>query len=546
LRIAERKAAPLEQAERLSRSILWNLQRKYFETRGIEAWRTDGLPHHITSNPFIADTYAKLVLGSLRDIARGHDAGSAPLDPDQPLYILELGAGHGRFGYLFLRRFLKTWRGSSLHRFPVRYVMTDFTDTNLDYLRAHPRLQSFIAEGLLDFARFDLERDEELTLCGSGLRLAPGSVRNPLTVIANYVFDSVPQDAFCMREGQLFEKLITVTSGQREPSLDNPEILSRADIAFSESPAPAGDYYPVPEWNRILQRLCERLPQTDFLFPVAALACVRNLLHLAGDRLLLLAADKGLTQDEALLRGHGEPHLVFHGSFSMMVDFRILGELFRLRGGEALHPSHRHQSLNLSAFLLAPQAGEPLETRQAYEETVERLGPDGFSALAAAVERSRALQTFDEIYAFLRWSGWDYRLFEGCLPQLKELLPRLTELQKRDLRRVIWAIWDTYFPLGETDDLAFALGTLLLEMQMCSDALELLAYSASLYGMEPGTAYNMALCHRALHRLDAALEHVDQAYELDPRSDAIRALRIEILASLEAGAPSRPLRDGED
>ena len=37
--------------------------------------------------------------------------------------------------------------------------------------------------------------------------LSPESVRNPLVLIANYFFDSIPQDAFHVEGGQLYESL---------------------------------------------------------------------------------------------------------------------------------------------------------------------------------------------------------------------------------------------------------------------------------------------------------------------------------------------------
>src|SRR6185369_11831847 len=95
--IAEEKISPLEENQRLSESLLWRLQRNYFERQGIEAWRSGAVPHHITSSPFIADAYAKVVMGFLRDWK---------LDRRAPIYIVELGSGSGRFAYAFLKKFL--------------------------------------------------------------------------------------------------------------------------------------------------------------------------------------------------------------------------------------------------------------------------------------------------------------------------------------------------------------------------------------------------------------------------------------------------------
>src|SRR4051812_13767301 len=95
--VVHRKYPPLETRRRLSQSILWNWQRKFFESQGIQAWSGGAVPHHITSSPFIADAYARVVFGFLRDCQSvvGGDGNSSvvPLDHSQPVYIVELGSG---------------------------------------------------------------------------------------------------------------------------------------------------------------------------------------------------------------------------------------------------------------------------------------------------------------------------------------------------------------------------------------------------------------------------------------------------------------------
>lgn len=76
----------------------------------------------------------------------------------------------------------------------LRYVMTDLPEANLAAWQANERLQPFIENGRLDFAAFDLERDTEVRLRRSGAVLSPGSVANPVAVLANYAFDSTTQD----------------------------------------------------------------------------------------------------------------------------------------------------------------------------------------------------------------------------------------------------------------------------------------------------------------------------------------------------------------
>lgn len=507
-------AAPLEAKQRLSRSVLWQLQRNYFERQGIEAWRSGAVPHHITSSPFIADAYARVVLGFLRDLS-------------QPVHIVELGSGSGRFAYSFLKKFLSLQRNSVLKEIPVKYVMTDFTESNLEYWRTHPWLRPFINEGLLDLARFDLERDEQFKLIESGEILSSNTLRNPLVVISNYVFDSTPQDAFLVTDQKLFELLVSLRTPQKEIDTTDPDILSRIQISAHQNPI-NGNYYEDAKWNRILLDYKQRLTDTAFLFPTAALDCIRNLHCLSRGRMLLLSGDRGYSQDEALQLGKGIPSFLVHGSFSMLVDYQIIGEYCRHLGGQVLHPRQQAESLNISAFLFGDPLSDFVETRQAYAEAIEKFGPDDFFTLKEGVAAHYEALSLDQILAFLRLSCWDYKRFWECVPALKQRLPEMTGLQKQYLHEAIMKVWDSYLPIGEGRDLAFELGTLLLEMDFYEEAREFLQRSVDLYGMAPGTAYNIAVCFYGVGRMDQALDYVKQALELDPGFAEANALRTQL------------------
>ncbi|CAN0389796.1 unnamed protein product, partial [Hapterophycus canaliculatus] len=77
-----------------------------------------------------------------------------------------------------------------------KYVITDFSHANFGFWMNHPRLQELFALGVVDFAVFDAEAGPGEVGGLSGEELRPGDLDNPVIVVANYVFDSLKQDAF--------------------------------------------------------------------------------------------------------------------------------------------------------------------------------------------------------------------------------------------------------------------------------------------------------------------------------------------------------------
>lgn len=533
--MADELTVVLEQEQRLSQSILWQLQRNFFAQRGVEAWQKGIVPHYITSNPFIANAYARVVFGFLRDcqavIASSAQTTFAPLDPNQPVYILELGAGSGRFAYHFLKKFLKIYRGSTLQGLPFKYVMTDIAERTFGYWRSHPSLQPLVAEGYLDFARFEVGQDQELTLRHSGDILSPRSVKNPLIVLANYVFDSVPQDCFYINREQLYESLVTVSAGQKNPNLADPTLLERVKVSYSHHSVTT-NYYDTPDLNQLLQAYQHQLNDTTLLFPRAALDCIRHLCYLSGGRLLLLSGDKGYIRQEGLL-GWGDQELTIHGSFSMMVNYHAISQYVHNLGGQVLQTAHKHESLNVSAFLLGQHPHGYLETRQAFDQAIDSFGPDDFFTLKQGIQEHSDRLTIPQVLAYLRLSGWDATIFLDCLPVLLKGLDDAAESLRRDIYELTRQVWDTYYHLGEGEDLAFQIGFLLYGMHYYTEALDYFQRSLQLYGPDPSTTYNIGLCHYCLQHLEIALEWMEETLALDPTFKGTIAMRAEIQAKID-------------
>jgi hypothetical protein len=454
----------------LSQSPLWRLQRRYFEQVGIRAWRDNVVPSFITSNAFIADAYARLAAGYLAD-----------LPPGQPLTILEIGAGAGRFAHFFLRRFFGD--PATARSFPAaRYVLTDVSEANIEFCRAHEKFAPFVERGLLDFARFDATTQDRLQLRVGGKTLAP----QPTMAIANYVFDSLEQDLFEASAGQLFE-LWT--------SLDRVEAgLAGIEVRHHKRPHDPRRY-PDPQWRALLSDYASAIHDGAFLFPVGAARVLDNLRRLAPESLLVVAADKGVSRIEAL-RGAPRPSPTRHGSVSFAVNFHALAALTRQAGGDVLQPPHASAALHVMGFAFG--AADLPQTRRAYADAIANAGPDDLFQLKKGMETAYSTLTLSQMTAFLRVMRWDPSVILGLYGPLADALAQAPAAAQAPIFDGLMAAWAQYLPLSEADDLAFCLGNMMAAMRRYEPALVFFEVSRTNYGDNDATRTNIDLCRRLL------------------------------------------------
>ena len=499
---------PVEDERRFSRSLLFRLQRAFFDRRGVEAWRTTIVPHYVTNNPRLARAYAEVFLGWLRDCAAG------PRDEGRPVTIVEIGAGCGRFGYLFLRALEELHRRSSVSHVRFRYVMTDFTESNVQFWRAHEGLRPFVARGLLDFALFDAEQGTSIRLLESGEILAPGGVKGRLGVIANYVLDGLSQDAFSCEGGLLHEWLVSLSARAPVTDLDDPELLARLEVVYRRQPAPP-DYYGEPVLDAVLRGYERTMEGRTVFFPHAAIRCLARLSEIGEDGLFLLSGDRGSIDPEAV-GTPGEPSFSLHGSFSTDVDYHAVAAYVRGRGGVVLEPGHRSANLGTFGFLLGPEGVSHRETTLAFDQAISRGGPDDFYTARVGVQDHYDALDLEQLLAMIRLSQHDPRILRDCLPSLVARAAGAGEGQRRGVTRAAARVWENDYFIGEEQDLAFDLAHLCHAFGAWREALPFLAASVRRFGARASTSWNLGLCHYALGETEDALRCFAEAARLQP------------------------------
>ena len=127
--------------------------------------------------------------------------------------------------------------------------MTDASEKLVTEWRENAYLKEFVGSGILEFEIFQAGQEHKLQRRGS------------LVAIANYVFDSLPQDAFAIDNGVIHEILVTTSA----PAGD--EIPYLKDLRFSyQNSATSPQRYADDLWNSILEQYRTRLSTATVLF----------------------------------------------------------------------------------------------------------------------------------------------------------------------------------------------------------------------------------------------------------------------------------------
>lgn len=515
----------------LSQSVIWRLQRDFYAQRGLKAWTEDMVPSYITNNPFIAEIYAQIVASFLDDCMEHAQRESQPLSPEYPLRILELGAGTGKFSYLFLRKITALLQAKNIAPRILRYCMADCSDSLIAEWRGNRYLAEFVASGILEF---DLLGAEEAEAKESH---SAKQAKGPLVVIANYVFDSLPQDAFIICAGKISEALITTTAGASEAASGSEERsvppLSGLQLSFKNVPV-SPDRYADKSWNSILEHYRGSVPAATVLFPTAALKMLQQLGKSSDGRMLVLAADKGFTREEDLALLQGPPQLEFHASnhcFSQLVNFDAIARYFYGIDGTALFPQKRFSSISICGFLERRPGDEFPATRKTYDQALAAFGPDDLFALMSWLDAHLDEVSIVQALALLRLTRWDTTALLRLFPVIARQL-RAVSAERNDLRNAVLSTWANRYPLSPAENaLAFNCGVILLELRFFAEALQLFQASEQALGRSAATSFNLGLCVLGLDRKPEALAFMIEACDLDPAFEPAKAAR----AKLEQG-----------
>jgi tetratricopeptide (TPR) repeat protein len=499
----------IDQHKKFSESCLWKMQRDYFDQEGINAWVSQ-VPFYITSNPQIAKCYAHVVMGFIRDVVT-----SNPDAKNHPFYILELGTGSGRFSYYALKTLLEVRDSLGMQDIQICYVMSDFTKNNVKYYETHHALIPYLKKGLVDFAIFDMESSKGITLQNKNIRLNTETLINPLTVFANYIFDTVSHDSFTVNEGKLFELLLSVSTPENNIRDNKPVDMEQLSIDYKLLEIKK-DYYDDPHLDSILQDYKKNLLSTSFLFPIGSIRAIKLLKKLAQDKLFIVASDKGYNTLRAL-ENLGHPSLSFHGSFSMMVNFHALAAYFKNSGGDAFLQTPR-KGIKTSVFTSGYQLSDMKNTQMALQEYVEGFSPADYFTLHRRMSDTLQECSLDVLAAHLNLSNWDPHIYlkmaSRIAAQAEEADPDTINYLASNMQKIA----ANYYFMPKSDCVLFEIAVFYHSIKRYQEALQYYKQAQQFVGEQFGLFYNIALCEHNVGLNEDALKSFHEAQRLDSES----------------------------
>jgi hypothetical protein len=486
---------------------------------GPDAWQDELIPLQISSNKNLAYDYANIIVAQINDWYAKNPGSSL----SEPFYIIEIGAGHGKFCFYILKQLQELMANFNLPFSLIKFVMTDIAEKNVQSWLEHPAFAPWLANGSLDVAIFNAMSDKSIALKHSGKIIQPGNSQRPIFMICNYLFDSLSHDAFQVRNHKLHEIQIKIDS-----DADWDTYFAKAKFSFNYVPVDT-QYYQDPVLNKILEFYCQTFDEGTFMIPVGGIDCINTVKQFTTENLVLLLADKGQALLE-LFDGLEDPDISEHGSVSLMVNFDALKRYFEYVGGSALLMPNASSDFQVACYSTASKY-PMLHTRNAFYTAMSGASPQDIVNLCYIDDEINTnFKNLDQLLAMLNLTLWDPNTFYDLHEQVLEFIDDedITVEQDKALIAGAKLAWDYFFKLEKNQDLPFALGSLYYALDEYELGLNFFQLSIEQFGENAENLYNMAISYQALDQLNDAKNFANRTLKVDPTYKEAKELLAEL------------------
>ncbi len=492
-------------------SLVWQLNKDFYQQNGIAVWSNEMVPHQITNSALAATTYAELIYAFLKDLELKEKTESI-------VYILELGAGHGRLSFNILEHLEKLISDSHGCSTNYCYVLSDIVEENLSFYSNHPRLQKYFNQGVLDVAFFDATKSQELVLRNSKRTIGSGDLDQPILAIANYFFDSLPNELFYFEDREVFNCSVSIDSLTDPEGKNAQEVISELKFTYHKTLQTDLDF-DNEIFNQILTQYNQRYSGTYILFPKVAMECLSTISALSESGLVLLTMDKGYKESQELA-AREQPDFVKHGSFSLWVNFHAISQFCTLSGGLSMFDINTNLSIDMGCLNFIQDSTRFLLFEEAYRKHSSQMNLDDVISLKRLVYKNLPSANLTELLGLLRLNAYDSSIFIKLLPSIKKLSKSISVKQRSRLKQTILQVWEKYYAIKEDYDLSYELGGLMYDLGYYTEALDYFEFSSDTFGYKVDVDYNRILCYYQL-RQDVLFHKTLEAAKLRfPKTDA--------------------------
>ena len=513
----------IEEPIRFSHSKLWEIQKNYFKSMGIQAW-DEQVPFYITSNMFIANRYATLLIQGILDLIDNH-----PNLRQEKFYFLEIGSGTGKFSFYFLKAFEKLLKIYSLEDLKYCYIVSDVVEANVSYCKENPSFLPFIEAGKVDFSIFNVVEDTALFLMNQKVDYASLQSKTPMMVIANYVLDCIKVDLFKCNQKEIEEVQVGLNSRYKDFNIAESRHLEDIKMFFETEKIDPASYYQNPILNQCLTNFQKMAGETSYYFPipVGAFEFVEHLSSLTNHHFILIVGDRGISNSADIPMIDLKNILAFNGCFSFLVNFVALKEYFCAQKGDALLSTNGPQ-FNVNVFTQSLLMSQLPKLSSYYSCELERMGPKEYCDLYSVYDVHDYRFDLMALLSFLKISEYDPDCFSIIFERLHELESLFTPIISREFDMAVEMTHQNVYhcPIGQ--DVMNMMGRYYAFRKNYSKAIEMFKQSISIFNTKSLAYRNLAIIYDLQKDKTHALEYFKEAYEQD-KNDAFVKRKMLVL-----------------
>ena len=238
---------------------------------------------------------------------------------------------------------------------------------------------------------------------------------------------------------------------------DKPINMEEISVDFTSKEI-TGPYYNEPALDSILDEYKNNLHESSFLFPIGSFRAIEYLKKISNNKLLIISTDKGYNTIESL-DYLNNPSILFHGSFSLMVNFHALGQYFKNIGGDAALQQSR-KGIKTAVFSSGFKLCDLPAMKVAIEEHLNGFSPGDYFILHTRISESFQECSLATLAAHMQLTYWDPHMY------LKLTNYIISKLEKEDAETIQFMAYNmsklasNYYFMPQTQCILFDIGIL--------------------------------------------------------------------------------------